>query len=80
VNWNFLYVAPLIFLVSLGIVAGVSLVTPPPSESVVKRFVWKTAFYIEESRELAVMPWFKNFRVLSVLLLISTAVFVYFWR
>ena len=80
VNWNFLYVAPLIFLVSLGIVAGVSLVTSPPSESVVKRFVWKPAFYHEESRELAVMPWFKNFRVLSVLLLISTAVFVYFWR
>ena len=79
-GWNFLYVAPLIFLVSLGVVVGVSLVSAPPSPSVVDRFVWRPAFYREESAELAAVPWFRNYRVLSVLLLAAALVFIIIWR
>ena len=80
VNWNFLYVAPLIFLLSLGIIVVVSLMTAPPSAAAIARFVWKPSFFREESQELALLPWFKNFRVLSVLLLITAAIFVFIWR
>jgi SSS family solute:Na+ symporter len=47
---------------------------------VVARFVWNPAYFREESKELAGLPWFKNFRVLSVLLLMAAAIFVYIWR
>jgi len=79
-DWNFLYVAPVVFLLSLGIIAAVSLLTAPPSAAVVQRFVWNMSFFREETRELAALPWFKNFRVLSALLLIAAALFVFIWR
>ena len=78
--WNFLYVAPVVFLLSLAIITVVSLLTPPPAPAVVARFVWNPAFFREESAGLAALPWFKNFRVLSALLLLAAAVFVFIWR
>ena len=79
-TWNFLYVAPVVFLLSLAIIAVVSLLTAPPSASVVSRFVWNPACFREESAELAGLQWYKNFRVLSALLLLAAAVFVFVWR
>jgi SSS family solute:Na+ symporter len=46
----------------------------------VDRFVWKRGIFAQETTELAGLPWFKNFRVLSVALLIVTAIFVFIWR
>ena len=77
---HFLYVAPLIFIVSLLIIAVVSLATPPPEDSRIAPFVWKPQVFAEESRELAAMPWYQNYRILSVLLLLVTGLFVYVWR
>jgi solute:Na+ symporter, SSS family len=79
-SWNFLYVAPLLFVVSLAILAGVSAFTPAPTAEVTERYVWRPAFYREETRGLVGTPWFQNYRVLSVLLLIGTGIFVYIWR
>ena len=67
-------------LIVMGFYAIVSLLTAPPSAAVVERFVWSPAYFHEESKELAGLPWFKNFRVLSALLLITAAIFVYIWR
>jgi SSS family solute:Na+ symporter len=79
-HWHFLYVAPLLFGISLAIIVLVSLATKAPSGEAIKRFVWRSDFFASETEELAKMPWFKNYRVLSVLLLIATGVFVYIWR
>jgi len=79
-DWNFLYVAPLLFLLAFAIIIPVSLLTAPPSEETVSRFVWNPSFYRNETRELEGVPWLRNFRVLSVLLLLLMAVFVYIWR
>jgi SSS family solute:Na+ symporter len=79
-DWNFLYVAPMLFLVALAIIIPVSLATTAPSAEVIERFVWNRSFYREETRELSGTPWFRNFRVLSIMLLILMAVFVYIWR
>ena len=79
-NWNFLYVAPVVLILSLIIIAGVSLLTVPPSARVVERFVWNMSFFREESKELTSLPWFKNFRVLSALLLLAAVIFVFIWR
>jgi SSS family solute:Na+ symporter len=41
-DWNFLYIAPLLLVISLGILAAVSLIT---TADVVERFIWRPAFY-----------------------------------
>ena len=79
-DWNFLYVAPLLFVVAFAIIVPVSLLTTPPSPEVVGRFVWSPSFYREETRQLEGVPWFRNFRVLSLLLLALMTVFVFVWR
>jgi len=79
-SWHFLYVAPVIFVVSLAIVVAVSLFTAPPTARAVERYVWQPAFFRAETEELAVLPWFQNYRVLSVALLIITVAFVIIWR
>lgn len=78
--WNFLYVAPLLFVVSLAIVTLASFVTKPSSADAVRRFVWTPAFYREETATLAGVPWFRNYRVLSLLLLAISALFILIWR
>lgn len=79
-GWNFLYVAPLLFAIALLLVVVVSFATKPPASEVVGRYVWTPAFYRQETAALAGVPWFRNYRVLSVLLLAVTVVFVFVWR
>lgn len=79
-DWNFLYVAPVVFLVSLGIIILVSFVTSPPAEHKVKAYVWNVQVFKDETRELAGVPWFKNYRILAILLLVVTGVFIFIWR
>ena len=62
------------------IIFVVSLNTTPPSEAKVANFVWKRSAFAEESAELAALPWYQNYRTLSLLLLIATGLFVYIWR
>jgi len=79
-DWNFLYVAPLLFVVSLAILVTGSLATRPPAPEVVQRFVWRPSFYKAETEALAGVPWHHNYRVLSLILLGITAIFVFIWR
>jgi solute:Na+ symporter, SSS family len=79
-DWNFLYVAPVVFAISLGIIILVSLATSPPAENKVKAYVWTTHVFKDETQKLAGVPWFKNYRVLAVLLLAITGVFIFVWR
>jgi SSS family solute:Na+ symporter len=79
-TWNFLYVAPLLFVVSLVILAAVSLFTAPPAPEVVSRYVWSPAFFRDETAGLAGTPWYQNYRILSLILLAITAVFIVVWR
>jgi SSS family solute:Na+ symporter len=79
-DMNFLYVAPIILVVSAIIIVAVSTLTAPPSEAKVANYVWKRSAFAEESAELAALPWYQNYRILSVLLLVATGIFVYIWR
>ena len=77
---HFLYVAPLIFVVSVLIIIIVSLQSAPPDEARVASYTWKRSAFAEESAELNALPWYQNYRTLSLLLLIATTIFVYIWR
>jgi solute:Na+ symporter, SSS family len=46
----------------------------------VNRFVWSPAFFRSETAGLAGVPWYRNYRVLSLILLVITALFVLIWR
>jgi solute:Na+ symporter, SSS family len=54
-----------LFVLSLAVLVAVSLATAPPSAGAVERYVWRPAFFREESAELAGRPWFANYRILS---------------
>ena len=62
---HFLYVAPMIFVVSLVIIVLVSRLTAPPGGTKVASYVWKRSAFAEESAELAALPWYQNYRILS---------------
>jgi len=55
---------------------GISLATTSPDAQKVSEMIWTSQIYKEETKELAHLPWYKNYRTLSVLLLIATAIIV----
>jgi len=58
----------------------VSLVTKPQSEQQIKEYTYKKEMFTKESEELKQLSWYKNYRVLSIILLIVTAIVVgFFW-
>ncbi len=77
---HFLLVAPILFVLSAAALIVVSAMTAPLPASQVDALLWTPAFYRAETRELVALPWWQNYRVLSVLLLLLTAVIVIaFW-
>ena len=77
---HFLHLAPILLIICLLVIIGVSHATAAPDPEKVASLTWTRKFYQEETEELRGLPWFKNFRVLSVILLILTAIIVVmFW-
>ncbi len=75
---HFLYVAPILFIISLITAIIVSLMSKTPS--IETDLIWTKEFYDAETRDLQNLAWYQNYRVLSVLLLsLTTWVVVSFW-
>jgi SSS family solute:Na+ symporter len=70
---HFLYLPPILLVISKIAIAVASLLQPPPPPEVVKELTWSPEFFRQESRELADLPWYKNYRLqaLGLLLLIA---------
>ena len=80
-DWHpFLYVPPVIFLAASAVLVAVSLATPAPDPQRIGRFLWTRDILRDESADLAALPWWQNYRTLSILLVAFTAVFVWVWR
>ncbi|TVP49431.1 MAG: sodium transporter [Mongoliibacter sp.] len=79
-QWHFLHTAPLLFLFCAIVYIVVSLSgNLPPSEKI-EEYTWKNKIYTDETASLSVLPWYKNFRILSVFLLILTFIIVWIFR
>ncbi len=79
-NLHFLYIAPALCLVCALIMVTVSLLTPPPSAEKTVGYTWENSMYTNETKELAALPWYLNFRYQAIILLIITAyVVISFW-
>ena len=77
---HFLYVAPILFIACTAILVIGSLMTAPPDASKVEPYIWTKKFYDAETADLKNVPLYQNYRVLSVALLILTAIIVaMFW-
>ena len=77
---HFLLRTTVLFILCLLVHIIVSLSTQAPTPDKLKGMVWSPALVAEETKELAGLPWYLNYRYLSVILLIITAMVVgYFW-
>ena len=76
---HFLYLAPILFLISVTTILVVSLTGERPLPEKLE-YTWSPALFRAESEELAELPWYKNYRIQSAILLGITAVIVImFW-
>jgi len=71
---HFLYMTGIHFLVSaIAMVIG-SLSAPDKSDEELKEVVWTVKSYKEESAKLAAQPWYKNYRIHGIILLIIVGI------
>ena len=78
VKIQFLYVAPILFLLSAAVLVAVSLLSPPDPDAKIDGLLWTPAFFRDETKALALQPVWRNYRVLGMALLAMTAMIV--WR
>jgi len=77
---HFLLRTTVLFVFCLVVHIFVSLITTKSPEEKLKGMIWTPKLIKEETEELAGLPWYLNYRYLSVLLLILTVFVVgYFW-
>lgn len=76
---HFLDRAALLLLVCLIVHIVVSLQTKAPSEEVIANYTWRKSVWTEETEELNALPWYQNYRILSLILLIITVALVAWW-
>jgi SSS family solute:Na+ symporter len=76
---HFLDRAALLLLICSIVHIGVSLMTKGPNEEVIRQYTWRKSVWTEETAELADLPWYKNYRILSLILLIITIALVAWW-
>lgn len=74
-NWHFLYVGPILLVISvvtLVLASRFGRASTPEQQTL----CWTPSFYRQESQEMANLPWWQNYRILSVLLLVTTGALV----
>ncbi len=77
---HFLHKAPLLMLTCMIVHVIFSLLTPAPPEEVAESLTWHKGLFTAETKELEGLPWYENYRILAVILLVITAVVVgFFW-
>ncbi|GAB4421541.1 MAG: sodium:solute symporter [Bacteroidia bacterium] len=73
---HFLHITFVLFALCVLVIWVVSLLTPPPPAEKTNAYTWRKEIYTDETAELRGLPWYQNYRTLSVILLAVTAVLV----
>jgi SSS family solute:Na+ symporter len=76
---HFLDRAALLLLICAIVHIAVSLQTEGPSEAVIANYTWRKSVWTEETEELKALPWYQNYRILSLILLTITIALVAWW-
>ncbi len=77
---QFLYFAGISFATSITFLVVISLLGRAPDPEKTEELTWDTSYWHAETEELRGTPIWKNYRFLSIVLLISTFVIVYIFR
>ena len=77
---HFLHKATYLLLICAAVQILTSLATKAQSEEEVKDYVWNKAMFDADTEELRGVPWYQNYRTLSLILLGLTAILVgWYW-
>jgi SSS family solute:Na+ symporter len=76
---QYLYASGVMFGVSSLLMLGLSLATRPADPARLEATVWRETIWQEDRKELRGVPWYRNWLVLSVLLLAVTGGVVAWW-
>lgn len=80
INIHFLYVAPILFVVSLSVMVAVSLMTQLSNPERTAELTWSPRLFHAETLELQSMPFYLNYRYQSIALVAITVVILFiFW-
>jgi solute:Na+ symporter, SSS family len=77
---HFLMLAPMVMAVSLLVNVVVSLCSEWPDAEKVRENTWTVAIWKRETEELRGVAWYKNFRVLSLLLVLACLAMYFYFR
>ena len=77
---HFLYANGLLNAFAVVVLVIASLATEPPDAATARDMTWSPRLWTEESSRLKGVPLWQNYRVLSVVLLLTTAIIVYIYR
>lgn len=80
IPYHFLLIAPMIMVFSVLVNVLVSLSTGMPDPEKVAQNTWTVKIWKEESEELKGVVWYKNFRVLSALLVVACFAMYFMFR
>ena len=79
-NIHFLLQVPILMVICVLTNLLISNLTSAPPAEKIKGLIWTKSIYVAETKELQGLPWYKNYRVLSILLLVLTALIVgWYW-
>ncbi len=77
---HFLHAAPIVFAVTAASIVVGSMATPPPDREQIEAIIWKRSDFRSETLRLRELPWYQNYRVLSILLIsLSSVIVASFW-
>ena len=77
---HFLYTAGILFLICTFSIVVVSLFTPPPAEDKIREITWSAKVYQKETLELNHLPFYKNYRLQAVALMVLLIVILVIFR
>ncbi len=76
---HFLHQAFILFIIALMVIVGISLATAPPEQEKIQNFVYTRKVFDEDTASLKGLVWYKNYRIIGMILLIITAILVFAW-
>ncbi|TYA84295.1 sodium:solute symporter [Seonamhaeicola marinus] len=77
---HFLLKVPFYFVFSAVIIIVVSLLSKPDNKTEIEELIWTKKIYQEESKALIGVPFYKNFRVWSVILILFCFLVLYIYQ
>lgn len=79
-NIHFLLQVPILFGICVVLNLVISHMTTPLPDDQIKDLIYSRAIFDAETKELQGLEWYKNYRILSIILLVLTAIIVgWYW-